>query len=118
MKDYPPDAVAVIFVSQRSTTDPEGYAQAANQMAEAVTRFPGYLGVHSARGEDGLGITVSYWADDQSARAWKADAAHSAVREKGRATWYDWYELIVARVDRAYDWKAGSTTRIVDQRAG
>jgi heme-degrading monooxygenase HmoA len=118
MKAYPPGAVAVIFVSQRSAIDPEGYAQAANQMAEAAARFPGYLGAHSARGEDGLGITVSYWADDQSARAWKADADHSSVRERGRAGWYDWYELIVAKVDRAYDWKAGPPKRKLDHENG
>jgi heme-degrading monooxygenase HmoA len=104
MIDFPPNAVAVIFVSKRSSADPEGYARAAAEMAKAASQFPGYLGVHSARGDDGVGITVSYWADDEAARAWKADAAHSAIRDRGRAGWYEWYELIVANVTRAYDW--------------
>jgi len=33
-----------------------------------------------------------------------AEAA-AAIRERGRAEWYDWYELVVAEVTRAYDWK-------------
>lgn len=105
---FPPGAVAVIFVSQRSAADPEGYAAAAEAMDRAASAFPGYLGVHSARGEDGVGITVSYWESDAAARAWKLDAAHTAIREQGRAGWYDWYELIVAEVGRSYGWRRGS----------
>ena len=105
MTRFPPGAVAVIFVSQRSAADPEGYAAAAEAMAEAAARAPGYLGVHSVRGEDGAGITISYWESDAAARAWKADAAHTAIREQGRAGWYDSYDLIVAEVGRSYGWK-------------
>lgn len=96
--------VAVIFVSQRAESDPEGYEAAAEVMMAAAARFPGYRGVHSARGADGVGITVSYWENDACARAWKMESQHEATREKGRATWYEWYELIVAEVTRSYDW--------------
>jgi len=74
-------------------------------MGKAAERFPGYCGILSVRGADGVGITVSYWSSDEAARAWKADAAHSAIREQGRDTWYEWYELIVAQVKRGYSWK-------------
>ncbi|HEX5435670.1 MAG TPA: antibiotic biosynthesis monooxygenase [Gemmatimonadaceae bacterium] len=100
--------VAVIFVSQRSRHDADGYAAAAAEMSAAAARFPGYVGVHSTRGEDGMGITVSYWENDAAARAWKEEAAHTAIREKGRATWYEWYDLIVAEVTRSYSWAAES----------
>jgi hypothetical protein len=33
------------------------------------------------------------------------DSTHAAIREQGRARWYDWYELVVAEVTRGYDWK-------------
>ena len=45
---------------------------------------PGYRGVDSARGADGLGITVSYWADDAAAIAWRDHPEHAAIRERGR----------------------------------
>jgi heme-degrading monooxygenase HmoA len=96
---------AVIFVSKRAATDVEGYAKAAAQMDESAKRAAGYRGVHSVRDADGIGITVSYWSSDDAARAWKADAAHAAIREEGRNTWYEWYELIVAEVTRGYSWK-------------
>ena len=99
--------VAVIFMSKRNDTD--GYDEAVAEMRAAAGRFPGYVGLWSARGEDGVGITVSYWASNDAARAWKADANHAAVREQGRARWYDWYEMAIADVTRVYGWqKPGS----------
>ena len=103
--NIPPGSVAVIFMSGRNQADPAGYAAAAAQMLKAAQAFPGYVGIHSVRGEDGVGITVSYWADQAAAQAWKADAAHAAIREQGRSQWYDWYELIVAEVTRGYGWQ-------------
>ncbi len=100
-----PGVVAVIFVSKRAASDPEGYEAAGAAMGEAAARFPGYVGIHSVRGDDGVVITVSYWRDNEAALAWKADAAHAAVRDEGRRSWCDWYELIVAEVVRSYDWK-------------
>ncbi|MBB5986260.1 antibiotic biosynthesis monooxygenase family protein [Sphingobium lignivorans] len=103
--DLPPkDAVAVIFVSQRTEADEAGYERAGAAMAALAARQPGYLGMDSARGADGLGITVSYWADEASARAWRAHAEHAATRDVGRARWYDSYRMIATRVTRAYDW--------------
>lgn len=100
-----PGTIAVIFVSQRAAADPEGYGQAAREMAAASEKFPGYRGIHSVRGADGVGITISYWESEAAARAWKEDAAHTAIREQGRARWYDWYDLIVADVTRSYGWR-------------
>jgi heme-degrading monooxygenase HmoA len=100
------DAIAVIFVTQRADADAAGYQAAAEAMMALVAVQPGYLGAESVRGGDGLGITVSYWADDASARAWRDHVEHAAVRALGRARWYAHYRLIVARVERAYQWSA------------
>lgn len=95
--------IAVIFSSQRNGHDPIGYAAAAQAMDALAAAQPGYRGVASARGEDGFGITVSYWADDAAARAWRDHPAHAAVRDAGRTEWYDRYAVVVARVERGYD---------------
>src|SRR3546814_1222979 len=57
---------AVIFVSQRTDADADGYDRAAQAMAALAARQPGYRGMDSVRGADGHGITVSYWADEAS----------------------------------------------------
>lgn len=98
------DAVAVIFSAQRSVGDDGAYAAAASEMERLAAAQPGYLGIESARGADGFGITVSYWTDDAAARAWRDHPAHAIIREKGRARWYEHYRITVARVTRGYRW--------------
>lgn len=96
--------VAVIFTSWRNGADPAGYDAAADAMDRAAATRPGYRGIASARGADGFGITVSYWADEAAARDWRDDPDHARIREAGRARWYDGYEVVVARVGRDYRW--------------
>ncbi|WP_294278420.1 antibiotic biosynthesis monooxygenase [uncultured Sphingomonas sp.] len=97
--------IAVIFVSTRTDSDPQGYAAAAEAMDHLAAQQPGYRGVDSARGADGLGITVSWWADEASALAWRARPEHAAIRDRGRAEWYARYEVAVAQVGRSYGWE-------------
>lgn len=99
-----PPYYAVIFTSRRNADDEAGYDEASRHMAALAARQPGYLGVDSVRGADGVGITVSYWESEDAIRAWRAQAEHAITRERGRRVWYDDYELRVARVERAYSW--------------
>ena len=98
-------SIAVIFVAQRTDMDAEGYARAAAAMEALSAQQPGYIGMDSVRGEDGLGITVSYWATDSHAKAWRDDAEHTAIREAGRGLWYSDYSLHVGEITRSYDWQ-------------
>jgi heme-degrading monooxygenase HmoA len=100
-----PPYYAVVFTSLRTPVD-AGYEQTAAEMFALVRRQPGFLGADSARGPDGLGITVAYFTDEQSIAAWRADAEHTAAREKGRERWYEQYAVHVALVERAYRFPA------------
>ncbi len=110
MTPVPPGAVAVIFASVRRfdhetqfAADTEGYATMAEEMQALASRQPGYLGVESVRdASTGRGITVSYWADDASARAWKQVAEHLVAQDRGRDEWYAEYSVVVAEVIRSY----------------
>lgn len=93
---------AVIFTSERTSEDPVGYAQTADDMVSLASAQQGFLGVESARGVDGLGITVSYWDSLESIRAWRQNADHQAAQKLGRDRWYRAYTLRVAHVERAY----------------
>ena len=83
MTKRPAGEIAVIFVSQVTGADPDGYAAAAAAMEALAATQPGYRGIDSARGGDGLGITVSYWADEAAAVAWRKNDEHAAIRERG-----------------------------------
>jgi heme-degrading monooxygenase HmoA len=101
-----PPYYAVIFTSKRTPGD-HGYAAMADAMTELALKQPGNLGAESARGADGLGITVSYWQDEASIKAWKAVASHLAAQKLGKERWYDHYELRVAKVERCYSGPEG-----------
>lgn len=94
---------AVIFTSQRTAVD-GGYGDMAERMVALAAGQPGYLGMESARGEDGLGITVSYWRSVDDIAAWRRHAEHKIARDTGRSDWYEHYTLRVAKVERAYAW--------------
>ena len=71
-------------------------------MSKLAESQPGYLGMETTRGNDRLGITVSYWKDESSILAWKADIKHLMAQRNGIERWYEHYELRVAKVERAY----------------
>ncbi|MDQ0669947.1 MULTISPECIES: antibiotic biosynthesis monooxygenase [unclassified Pseudomonas] len=96
-----PPYYAVVFSSLRTEGD-NGYGRAADRMLELARQQPGFLGVESARGDDGLGITVSYWSSEAEILAWKQHAEHTEVREQGRATWYLACHTRVCKVERSY----------------
>jgi heme-degrading monooxygenase HmoA len=96
-----PPYFAVVFTSRRTEGD-NGYADASDAMVALAAEQPGFLGIESARGSDGVGITVSYWDSEDAIANWRRNAEHAATREHGRSRWYAHYEVRIARVERAY----------------
>jgi len=97
-----PPYYAVIFTNQ-SSSDQSGYAGMASKMVKLAERQPGFIGVESTRDADGLGITVSYWSDEDALLGWKAVASHMLAQKMGKERWYDHYALRVAKVERQYE---------------
>lgn len=96
---------AVVFTNRRArfgdpATD-DAYAAAAARMDELAAAVPGHLGVESVRDDAGMGITVSYWSSPDAIEQWRRHPEHLEAQARGRTDWYEWYELRVARVDRA-----------------
>jgi heme-degrading monooxygenase HmoA len=94
-----PPYYAVIFTSLRTEID-EGYGDMASLMIDLASEQPGFLGVESARGADGLGITVSYWASEEAIANWRAQAEHRVAQAHGRGKWYEQFITRVAKVER------------------
>jgi heme-degrading monooxygenase HmoA len=97
-----PPYYAVIFTSKRTASDPIGYEHSAEAMVAGAKKQPGFLGYESTHGDDGVGITVSYWSDLDSIRNWKANDQHRTAQAKGRSIWYADYRVRIARVEREY----------------
>jgi heme-degrading monooxygenase HmoA len=97
-----PPYVAVIFTSQRTREHDAEYHAMAERMNQLAAQQPGFLGAESARGADGLGITVAYYRSQEAARAWKHNAEHLGAQRLGRENFYAAYRVRIAVVEREY----------------
>ncbi|MBN4081537.1 antibiotic biosynthesis monooxygenase [bacterium AH-315-C07] len=95
-----PPYYTVIFTSVMKE-DISGYEETADRMIELAKKQPGFLGVETAREE--IGITVSYWKDLESIKAWKMNDEHSAVRQQGKSEWYRKFKVRIALVEKEYE---------------
>jgi len=91
----------VSFISLLSEKD-EGYQRAAEQMVGAVQSQSGFIAAYSARNEDGVGITNSYWESIEAISKWKANPNHLKIQAKGKSQWYQWYQLQVSEIKKNY----------------
>jgi heme-degrading monooxygenase HmoA len=102
----PEAAVAVIFTATRSTgnaDDDADYDTTVERMQQLAAQQDGYVSLESVYDSTTDNeITVSYWRDEQAARAWKTVAEHRHAQQQGRARWYSSYQVVVAQVVRAY----------------
>lgn len=97
-----PPYYAVVFTSRRPVGVDDGYDEMGEEMFELASQQPGYLGADTTRGPDGLGITVSYWKDEESIAQWHRNAEHGVAQRMGYETFYERFSIRVARVERQY----------------
>ena len=105
---WPERYFAVIFTAQRSLSGDDIYDITADRMVLLAQHQPGFLGVESVRGDDGIGITVSYWVDREAIANWRRHSEHMAAQALGRQEFYDWYRIRVAEVVSESSFIAGN----------
>ena len=111
---WPERYFAVIFTVQRSLSGDDIYDITADRMVLLAQRQPGFLGVESVRGDDGIGITVSYWVDCAAIAKWRQQSEHLAAQALGRREFYDWYRIRVAEVVSERSFIAGDIVETSD----
>lgn len=94
-----PPYYAVIFSSERTEGD-NGYEEMGEKMVRLVSKQNGFLGAESVRGENGFGITVSYWDSLDSIKNWKENMEHKIAQDKGKREWYKKFATRVCKVER------------------
>ena len=91
---------AVIFTSKHSENT-QGYTEMADRIETLAKQQDGFLGMDSAR--NNVGITVSYWKSLDAIKTWKQQTDHLEAQQKGKETWYDWYNVKICKVEREYE---------------
>ena len=99
MPDWPDTYYAAIFTNQRSEEGNDLYPMMSEKMVALAAEQPGFLGVESVRGDDGLGITVSYWESREAISAWGRHGEHVIAKRHGREEFYLWFHLRISKVE-------------------
>ncbi len=90
----------VIFRAKVRAFDDE-YSRVAVRLRELALSEFGCLEFHAVtEGQDE--VALSYWNDEASIKAWKAQAEHLLAQKAGREKWYESYSVQVAQITREY----------------
>jgi heme-degrading monooxygenase HmoA len=99
----------VVFRNRkRADVDAAAYAADAARMEALARRQPGFVAFKSYAAEDGEVVSLSEWADEASAQAWRRDALHAAVQARGRAQYYAEYTLFACPSPRVRRFAEGA----------
>ena len=93
---------AVIFTA-KLRDDALEYGVVAEQMEAKMRTYDGFFSFESVRGADGFGITVCIWESLEALQAWKKDSEHQEAQRRGKAEWYEYYKVRVAKIEYEYD---------------
>ena len=94
--------IVVLFRSKLvPTASTDGYDEMAKEMDDLARTMPGFIDVKSFKADDGERLTVVWWQDEDTLRAWREQARHRVAQRTGRERWYEYYKLDVAEVIRA-----------------
>jgi heme-degrading monooxygenase HmoA len=96
--------IAVIFEVEPSKDGHAAYLEHAARLRPMLEEIDGFISVErfqSLTNPQKL-VSLSFWRDEASVRAWREHAEHRATQAAGRAGIFDDYRLRVANVVRDY----------------
>ncbi len=100
---YPLPYYVVIFSSKKVHDVPDEYYQTNDKLLQDIQKTRGFLGYESVEG-----MTLSYWETLEAIKVWKNHTFHKKAQQQGRAVWYDYYNVKIAKVEREYEFQRES----------
>ncbi len=96
--------IAVIFEVQPAEGREEDYLAMAATMRAELQKQSGFVSVERFRSITNPGklLSLSFWEDEDSVRAWRCHAGHRGAQRAGRDGMFAGYRLRVAAVLRDY----------------
>ena len=101
--------LVILFRSKLTAEASEDYSAMNDELETLVRQNPGFIAVKSFKAEDGERLTVVWWKDKESLRAWRELPRHREAQATGRRKWYEYYKMEVATVERVTEFAREST---------
>jgi heme-degrading monooxygenase HmoA len=93
--------IAIIFRSRLTdTAATEGYMEMAAEMLARAKEMPGFIDFKSFKADDGERLSLVYWKDHDTLKAWRNDLRHQLAQHLGREKWYTQYRIEVTEILR------------------
>jgi heme-degrading monooxygenase HmoA len=95
------EAMLVILFRSRLTAEAgQDYESLGADMEALIRENPGYLAHKYYQAEDGERLTLVWFRDAESLKAWREFPPHAEAQRRGRERWYESYTMEVAQVVR------------------
>src|SRR5438093_7282516 len=91
----------VVLFRSTLVAAPDGYDAMAQEMEDLARTMPGFVDVKAFKAEDGERLTVVWWENEETLKAWRENVRHRHAQRMGRDQWYQYYKLEVAEVVRS-----------------
>ena len=98
----------IVLFRSKLVPAPEGYAEMAQEMEATAKTMPGFVDVKAYTSDDGERLTVVWWENEETLRAWRTHARHLVAQQAGRERWYEYYDMDVAEVKRSKRFDRGA----------
>ncbi len=98
--------VVIVEFEIRAGAEAE-FEVALRQMREQVKNHDGFLGEAPCRSLDNENkfISLFYWRDRESIKAWREDPEHVKIQQLGREKIFAWYKIRICELEREYAWE-------------
>lgn len=92
--------IVILFRSRLTSEAGADYQSLDAELEGLVKENPGYVSHKGYQAADGERLTLVWFKDSESLRAWKMLPRHAEAQRRGRERWYEHYTLDVAEVVR------------------
>ena len=99
--------IVLFKIRTREDLDVNEYEAAFERMLELVSEIPGFVDIAGFTGEDGSELAVARFETPEAISLWRDQPEHAATRERGRAEFFESYDITIATINRQYDWTRG-----------
>lgn len=89
-------SVITVFRSRLRSDVEAAYGEVATQMSHLVREMPGFVDEKFFLSDDGERVTVVRFRDQAAQRAWAQHPEHLAAQRRGRAEFYEYYDISVS----------------------
>ena len=86
----------------------------AQEMLDTAKSMPGFVDVKAFKADDGERLTLVWWQDEETLRAWRNHAPHLVAQRLGRERWYEYYKIEVCELIRANEFTPDAQRRSIE----